>query len=617
MNTAMHIMSIQHQLVLAIGKESDLKKMLHQFLRLCCLSLNSTNCHVFLVQDENKNPVHQKSKDSNLKLGHYLSFPMKKYGLLASNNQPLANIVNTFFTNNLAIDVIEYESSLYHLFKIGGFGVLAIERKQPLGEAIQNALTPVLKKLATSSIASINHRSLVLEIKTRKQIEEKISYQASHDFLTGLFNRMEMQQRLAKAIDNCAKQTSTGAILLINLDKFKNINDVMGYHVGDKVLRQVANRLRNTVKNLATVARFDGHEFIVLLKGLPVNPLEIQSIINGVIADIVFAIEIPLELSEGRFSVSCFIGYETFNDTSKSVQDVLKNASIAMYEAFKKGKNKALAYNSDMSVQLNEHITYTQEIKQALKNNNFELHYQPQYDHLKNIVGAEALLRWNNPVRGYESPAIYIPIAEESDLIIQIGSYVLKQACADIKKLEQLDLPASFKQISINISAKQLAKHNFVQTIISAVKESQISPSRLKIEITESIIMGDIELAIESLEILHQFGVECAIDDFGTGYSSLAYLKRLPATLLKIDRYFVTDIHKDKSNTAIAGMIIELAKSLNMTVIAEGVEKKEELDCLVQLGCYHYQGYYFSHPIAFDKLEMAINSNQCLDSNIK
>ncbi|WP_413691472.1 putative bifunctional diguanylate cyclase/phosphodiesterase [Psychromonas sp. KJ10-2] len=273
-----------------------------------------------------------------------------------------------------------------------------------------------------------------------------------------------------------------------------------------------------------------------------------------------------------------------------------------MYEAFKKSKDKALAYKSIMSEQLNDHIRYTKEIKQALINNDFELHYQPQFDHLYNMVGAEALLRWNHPTRGYESPAVYIPIAEESDLIIDIGNYVLEQACRDIKRLRQRTLPAFFQQISINISAKQLAKRDFVSNVIGMVNKYQIPPSSLKIEITESIMMGNLERSIDGLNTLLKFGVTCAIDDFGTGYSSLAYLKRIPASLLKIDRSFVTDIHLDQSNKAIISMIIQLAKSVNMEVIAEGVEQEQEVNCLIELGCYQFQGYYFSRPITFNDL---------------
>jgi len=611
MNTAMHIMSIQHQLVLAIGKNASIQEMLQQFLQLCGSSLNATNCHIFLLKDECGNIRYQLEKNEAIKLSHNLSFPMRKNGKLSSQCQALEHLVNGFFQGELTTQVLNIDSTLYYSFKIRNFGVLTVERKKTLSQDIQHALIPVLKKLATSTISLINHKALVVEVKTRKKFEEKIHYQASHDFLTGLYNRLKMEKCLLEAIAGTEENKKSAALILINLTKFKDINDAMGYHVGDKVLYKMANRLKDLLAETAKIARFDGQEFIVLLDHLPYQNNQALALIKATISSIINSIETPIELSEGRFSLSCFIGYEQFHDNSKGVQDILKNASIAMYEASKKGKAKALPFNQIMYEQLNTHISYTKEIKLALLNNEFELHYQPQFDHAKNIIGAEALLRWNHPIRGYESPALYIPIAEESDLIMQIGDYVLKQACLDINKLMRHPLPDSFKQISINISAKQLAAANFVETIMAAVKESEIEPSRLKIEITESIMMSDIDHSITCLETLHQLGVECAIDDFGTRYSSLTYLKRLPASLLKIDRSFVTDIHIDKSNHAIASMIIKLANSLDMDIIAEGVETKEELDCLVELGCDNYQGYYFCRALPFDNLlDMIIHSTE-------
>lgn len=607
MNTAMQIMSIQHQLVLAVGNSNDLKEMLQQFLQVCSSRLDATHSHIFIFQDSDNNPTYQQPQNT-LQLKHYLSFPQKKHGTAWSDNQQLATIVAQFSQTNQANEMIEFEKNLYYCFQIGDFGVLIITRKHPLAMTIQNALTPVLQKLENSCISSMVHQALLLEINTRKEIEKKIRYQASHDFLTGLYNRVEMQRRLSNAIQNCITGNQRGGLLLIDLVNFKNINDVMGHHVGDKVLQKISRRLKNIFTFPHTVGRFGGDEFIMLLTDLPADDSKVQSTMNGIIKHIITTIETPLEVPEGTFSLSCFIGYETFYNSNKTVHDIIRNANIAMYEAIKKRESKAVAYNRKMSDLLNERIHYTVEIENALKNNEFELHYQPQYDDMGAIIGAEALLRWNNPRRGYESPSIYIPIAEESDLILQIGDFVLKQACEDIAKLEQIKLPDSFKQISVNASAKQLAKNDFVDNIISAVQQSKIKPSRLKIEITESIMMGDIDLSISYLEKLRQFGVQCAIDDFGTGYSSLAYLRRLPASLLKIDRIFVTNIHQDEGNNAIASMIIELGKRLKMQVIAEGVENQQELNCLIELGCYQYQGYYFSRPLPFQELLNMLNS---------
>jgi len=607
MNTAMQIMSAQHQLVLAISDGTDLKEMLHHFLRECCSLLGSTNSHIFIFQDKNNNPIYQLQHHTEAQLTHYLSLPIQKHGALWSENKPLASIVQQFYLSNSSHQAITFEGNIYHCFKVGDFGVLTIESIQPLEQALQNALIPVLQKLATSCISSMVHQALLLEIKTRKSVEEKKRYQASHDHLTGLCNRIELQHRLSVALTCCAENDNKGCLLLIDLVRFKNINDVMGHHVGDKVLCQIAARLEELTKSTDTVARFGGDEFIVLLTNLPSDDNKAQLLINTMVSAIIASIETPLEVSEGTFSLSCFIGYETFHNVDKTVHDIIKHANIAMYEAIKIGADKALAYHGNMSDLLNKRIAYTAEIKDALINREFELHYQPQFDHLGNMIGAEALLRWNNPLRGYESPALYIPIAEESDLILQIGDFVLTQACEDIQQLEQMQLPNSFKQISVNVSAKQLARTDFVDIVIAAIEHSKIDPARLKIEITESIMMGDIELSISYLEKLRQYGVQCAIDDFGTGYSSLAYLRRLPASLLKIDRVFVTDIHEDQGNHAIASMIIGLGKRLKMQVIAEGVENQQELDCLIALGCYQYQGYYFSRPLSFNKLIAAIN----------
>jgi len=589
MNTAMQIMSIQHQLVLAITDSSDLKKVLHKFLRACSILLSSNNNHLFTLQDPAGTPVYQAKKNENPALTHYLSFPMQKQGIPWSKFPALANNAQQFYRSNARQQTIHLNSEVYHCFKVGDFAVLIIERSDPLDQLLQNALLPVIQKLAASCTSSMLQQALLLEIQTRKTVEEKQRYQAAHDHLTGLYNRIELQQRLHDTLLYIAEDDQQGCLLLIDLVHFKNINDVMGHHVGDKVLCQIASRLTQLSRENDTVARFGGDEFILLLADLPHDHDAAQQVINTMIHTIIGYIETPIEVTEGTFSLSCFIGYDTFNNSDKTVHDIIKNANIAMYEAIKVGSDKARAYHATMSELLNKRIHYTAEIKNALINNEFELHYQPQFDHLGNIIGAEALLRWNNPLRGYESPALYIPIAEESDLILQIGDFVLTQACADIRQLEQLQLPSSFQQISVNVSAKQLARTDFVDVVMNAIEQHQIPPSRLKIEITESIMMGDIELSISYLEKLRQYGVQSAIDDFGTGYSSLAYLRRLPASLLKIDRVFVTDIHEDEGNLAIASMIIGLGQRLNMQVIAEGVENQQELDCLIALGCYQYQ----------------------------
>lgn len=600
MNTAMLIISIQHQLVLSIGNSTDLNEMLHQFLQVCSLRLESSSSHIFLFQDAENNQIDTPILNSEISLQHYLSFPSQKAGAPCKKNQQLTTIVNDFYQSKAQKQTIKTTSESYHCFKVSNFGVLLLEQKIPLQVNVQEALLPVLQKLAISATAAINYQVLLQEIKKRHEVEKEIRYQASHDYITGLCNRLEMERRMHKTILNCKKNRQSGALLLIDLVHFKNINNVMGHHVGDKVLHLIAMRLKNIEQSDYTVARFGGAEFMILLTADDCeSPAKL--LLDAMIERIVSTIEEPFEVQGCSFSLSCYIGYETFNGSNKTVNDVIKNADIAMYEARKAPDTNAIAYQQAMSDTLNMRLTYREQIKNALQNNEFELYYQPQFDHLQNIIGAEALLRWNHPVHGYESPAVYIPIAEECDLILQIGEFVLDRACKDIKTLEEMDLPESFKKVSINISAKQLAKSDFVESIQSAIARHNIQPSHLKIEITESIMMNNIEHSINYLKKLRKYGVDCAIDDFGTGYSSLVYLKRLPANLLKIDRAFVANIHQDSDNLAIVNMIINLGKSLNMEVIAEGVEEQQELDCLIKLGCYQYQGYYFSRPLATDK----------------
>jgi EAL domain-containing protein (putative c-di-GMP-specific phosphodiesterase class I) len=253
-----------------------------------------------------------------------------------------------------------------------------------------------------------------------------------------------------------------------------------------------------------------------------------------------------------------------------------------------------------MSEKIKRRLAYADDIKQGLAQNDFKLFYQPQYNQTGDIIGAEALLRWQHPIHGTESPSVYIPIAEESDLILAIGQWVLEKACQDIKKIEQLTLPDSFKKISINISARQLIQYNFQEKVKEAIAQSNISANRLALELTESLLVENLETSIKLITAFKEDDIACSIDDFGTGYSSLTYLKRIPARILKIDRSFVTDIDQSKETAAIASMIINLGKTFNMDVIAEGVETTAELNCLKSLGCEHFQGYYFNEPMPFE-----------------
>lgn len=595
MNNALFIISLQHELAMAIGNKLDLKDMLKVFLRVCFNRLNLTSAHIYTYCDDNGLPIKLTTQQS-AHYQHLLSIPKMKQGQPWPTNEVLRCFVKTL-DEHQKNHYCQFEKTQYLFgFIIPQHGLLILETHYPIEESIQRALSPILQKLAISYYTSIVHDSLVQEVYSRQMAEEKVVFQAQHDGLTALFNRQHLNMLLADAISEAVKGKHCGCVIFIDLNRFKPINDAMGHSVGDQILFSLAKRLLNLKSKNVEVARFGGDEFILLIKKLPIHYAEI---IEQTIGEINQLLSSPFEINKGSYKLNCSIGYAVFPEQSDTVNNIIKFADIAMYEAKNAKTLQGIKYHEAMSDKINKRLAYVEEMKQALIDNDFKLYYQAQYNQQGDIVGAEALLRWLHPVYGMESPAVYIPIAEESDLILVIGQWVLEQACRDIYELEQKGLPAQFKNISINVSAKQLIQYDFQNIVLNTIEQNNICPNHLTLELTESLLVENIEDSIELLMNLKAKGVDCAIDDFGTGYSSLTYLQRIPASMLKIDRSFVTNIDKSNDGAAIARMIISLAKTLNMEVLAEGVETYEELEILNKLGCYNYQGFYFSKPIPF------------------
>jgi|GEM_PF-963178 len=597
MNKALFIISLQHELAMAIGNKLDLKPMLKVFLRVCFNRLNLTSAHIYTYADGNGVPIRLQQQQSTT-FRHALSLPKKKRGQLWQENLILTNFVKELDQKQQNL-VFQCENKQYLFgFIIPQHGLLIFETHHAIEAALQKALAPVLQKLATSCYTSIVHDSLVQEVYSRQIAEEKVAFQAQHDGLTGLYNRQHLNALLSNAIESAITDKHCGCVLFIDLNRFKPINDAMGHAVGDKILLTLANRLHSLSDTNINVARFGGDEFILLIKKLTVN---YQEIVEQLIEKINQILAIPFVIGSSSYKLSCSIGYALFPQQSSTVNNIIKFADIAMYEAKHAKTLQGMQYHKSMSDKINKRLAYVEEMKQGLANDDFQLHYQAQYNHSGDIIGAEALLRWLHPIHGVESPAVYIPIAEESDLILAIGQWVLEQACRDIYQLEQQGLPKLFKKIAINVSAKQLIQHDFQEKVLQAINHNDISPKHLSLELTENLLIESIEHSIELIGNLKAQQIDCAIDDFGTGYSSLTYLKRIPASVLKIDRSFVSNIDKSSASAAIASMIISLAKTLNMQVLAEGVETKAELHCLKTLGCYNYQGFYFSKPMPFNE----------------
>ena len=560
MNKALFLISLQHELAMAIGNKLDLKAMLKIFLKVCFNRLDLTSAHIYVYCDQSGMP--SKSLPLNgTSYQHFLSIPKNKLGQSWSKNTILANFARQLNSSQKNLSS-QCENGQYLFgFIIPDYGLLTFETHYKLADEVQKALQPILQKLATSCYTSIVHDSLVKEIHSRQLIEEKVAFQAQHDGLTGLFNRQHINFLLGNALEDARNNETAGSVVFIDLNRFKPINDAMGHTVGDKILLTLAYRLNSLSNEHIDIGRFGGDQFIILLKNLNTD---YQVTIDQLITQINQLLTAPFIIDTNSYKLTCSIGYALFPLQSSTVNNLIKFADIAMYEAKRAKTQRGKQYQRVMSDKIKRRLAYVDDMKQGLEQGDFKLYYQGQYNHYGDIIGAEALLRWQHPIHGKESPALYIPIAEESDLILAIGQWVLEQACRDIKKLEQLSLPKSFNKVAINISAKQLIQHDFQESILKAVKQNDIPAKRLALELTENLLVENIEDSIKLIASLKENAIDCAIDDFGTGYSSLTYLKRIPASVLKIDRSFVTNIAQSSESAAIASMIISLGKTLKI-----------------------------------------------------
>jgi diguanylate cyclase (GGDEF)-like protein/PAS domain S-box-containing protein len=425
----------------------------------------------------------------------------------------------------------------------------------------------------------------------RKQAEERIRHLAHYDDLTGLANRSMFSQRVSNAIAKARRNGMQLAILFIDLDRFKNINDTLGHGAGDNVLKEVAERLHGCLRESDTVGRLGGDEFVVLLDEMP------QSMHSAEVAQkILAAIARPFAFDTQEFHLTASIGISTYPADSEDLQSLLKNADVAMYRAKELGKNNFQFYSAQMNIHNLEHLEMESSLRRALERNEFVLHYQPKVDiRSGRIIGMEALVRWQHPTKGQIPPMQFIPLAEETGLIVPIGEWVLRTACAQNKSWQEQGLPPLC--IAVNLSARQFTHKNLLQDVARVLNETGLDAAFLELEITESMVMHNPEHAIELLNKMKAMGISISIDDFGTGYSSLSYLKRFPIDSVKIDRSFIKDLPMDGDDAAITRAIIAMAHGLKLKVIAEGAETGEQLSFLRAHKCDEMQGYYFSKPL--------------------
>lgn len=449
------------------------------------------------------------------------------------------------------------------------------------------------------------------DITERQNHEDQIKRLAFYDPLTLLPNRRMFQERLHLMVNVNADDTRFNALLFIDLDHFKTLNDTEGHSIGDSLLIAVAGRMQNILREEDLVARLGGDEFVILITNLGDDEISAGHDAEEIAEKIRGSICKPYKLStkensntkkEITFHCTPSIGISMFRSNTACHDEILKQADVAMYQAKSAGRNTIRFFDPAMQKALEKNASILAELHHAIDNEEFELYYQVQIDETSGILGAEVLLRWFHPERGMISPFDFIPLAEESGLIIPIGNWVLESACQQLKKWENMPNREHW-QISVNVSALQFKQDNFVETVQYIFSSNNINPRSLKLELTESIVLDNVEMVIDKMERLNQFGIDFSMDDFGTGYSSLSCLKRLPLKQLKIDQSFVRDITTDPDDAAIVKAVISLSKSLNYDVIAEGVETNEQRQFLFENGCNQYQGYFFGRPISIEEFE--------------
>jgi len=601
MNDTLSLISIQHELGMAIGLQLKLRPMLEHFSSLCLHRLGVSEIHFYFAEVEAEQMF-------GVEVAPYLSLP---------NHcpQPVRIDLAYYFqqtdylSGNYTSVICEQSGEHVYYYNLNNKGLIGLHRPQaPLDPTVLQLLQPIFSRLAVSCQASMEHEQLLEAIDARKRAEKQIRFQLFHDDLTQLPNRRFLTQQINEEIRLCKKNGVQSAVVLLDLDRFKSINDTLGHSAGDALLKAVAKSLSEVVFQRDFVARLAADEFVLLLSGR--EPNDIYGDIGKVLIKLRNLFSKPITAGEHILHVTPSIGIEIFPRSEASAEIILRHADSAMYVAKSQGPNSAAFYSKAMYNQIERRLIIEKELQQSIRDfRQFRLVYQPQYTQEGMCIGAEALLRWDHPNEDIRSPALFVPSAEDTGLMLEIGRWVLKQACTDLAELQRLGLPPHFKRLAVNVSALQFNQTDFVQELISLVKCAGVDPRLLEVELTESTLIKNVTESVAKMLELREFGIHIAVDDFGTGYSSLAYLARFPISTLKIDQSFVRNVHRDGGNYAIVEMVLALGRSLNLYVVAEGVETDDENRCLKALGCDFFQGFLYSKAVSF-KVFTKIFSNE-------
>ena len=473
---------------------------------------------------------------------------------------------------------------------------MVYEEELPLSNGRGKGVFEVVKRAVFDhSGEPIGVLGMARDVTDRKRAEQQIERLAFFDPLTGLCNRRLFHDRLEQAQSASSRGNEWAAVCFIDLDNFKDLNDTQGHDQGDLLLQQVGKRLQETVREQDTVARLGGDEFVVLLELLGADENQAAVYANSVGQKLLEAMTQPYDLGRGPHHNTPSIGITLFRDHAERVEDILKRADLAMYQSKSAGRNTVRFFDPHMQEVVQRRSELERDLREALNKNQLMLYSQAVVDVEERVQGFEALLRWRHPERGMVSPAEFIPVAEQTGLILPIGHWVMQAACRRLADWAR-DPATAHLSLAVNLSARQLRQPDFVSGVLEVLRQTGANPARLKLELTESLLLHDIEETIVKMQALADAGIRFSLDDFGTGYSSLSYLKRLPLTVLKIDQSFVRDLLTDPNDAAIARTILQLAQSLDLEVVAEGVETEGQKQFLQIMGCQRYQGYLFGRP---------------------
>lgn len=612
LNQALQIVSIQHELSMNIGLDMHLETMLSKFMKRLLQRLSLRSVRVFYNFEW---CVTQNNSDHRL---HYTTFSFPECA--KSKLEPkLASTVEIFFKDeHEQLFSIEIDSFYYYLVKIPSFGMLLLKRQHVhIDPKILDAILPLMQKLSISCTACVQHENLVEEIDSRVKAEKQLVKQSMIDSLTGLANRKRFNLELEKAIDRAERTKKCGAIFVLDLDRFKIVNDSLGHAVGDQVLVEVSERLLSCTRQDDIVARLGGDEFCVLTLNLHLNMEQAKQKALVLAEKLNRVFDEPLEINDQLIKVSVSIGVQLY-PLSESInlepnshqQKIMQQADLAMYSIKRNNRDGHGLYNKEVHAHAERRSSIEKALRDAIKDKEFAVHYQAIQNKDSMIIGAEALLRWNSKTLGFVSPIDFIQIAEECGEIISIGQWVLEHVCQLFQTLQQSPDNQNIDYISVNISPVQFIAPRFAENFLDTLQSYDIKPENIRIEITESIALSDLSIAIEKMQDLVNKGVSFMLDDFGSGYSSLSYIHKLPLQTVKIDRSFISQINDVKNNQVIVNAIIDISNHFNLECIAEGVETESEKQYLISQGVKKFQGYLFSRPIPQDEFLQLLTIKQ-------